>query len=67
MKWSKSADGALSIECATPPNAMATLRLYKLADKQTLSIDGQTRKAQINGSFIEAPLTSGKHVIQYPV
>jgi hypothetical protein len=67
MKWSKSADGVLSIECSTPPNTMATLRLYKLDDKQTLSIDGQTRKAQINGSFIEAPLTSGKHVIQYPV
>jgi hypothetical protein len=36
MKWSKSADGALSIECSTPPNTMTTLRFYKLADKHVI-------------------------------
>ena len=66
MKWSKSEDGGLSIECTLPPGTKGTLRLYRQDGKGTVVVDSQPRKAQFTGEFLELALTPGQHTIHYP-
>ena len=66
LSWSKSPDGALSIDCSTPPRTTTTLRLYWQNGKDTVLVDNQPRKAQSAGDFVELALTAGPHTIHYP-
>jgi hypothetical protein len=66
MSWSKSPDGRLTIDCTIPQNATATLRLYRQGTEENITLDGQARKARVNGKFIEETLASGAHTIHCP-
>jgi len=66
MRWVKSADGALALDCAIPANATAVLRLYRQGTHDSITIDGQTHRAKLNGSFLQETLTPGAHKIHYP-
>jgi len=66
MKWSNDEAGALLIECSVPQDVSATLRLYKVQGKDTISVDHKKLNAGAKGNLIEVPLQPGKHEISYP-
>ena len=66
LDWQTSADGAIAIECTTPPRTTATLRLYAIGGERSVLIDGRPRMARLNGSSIELDLASGHRRIRYP-
>lgn len=66
LRWSKDANGALSLECLIPENTGSTLRLYTVKGQDGVMVDGQRVTGMPSGSFIEVQLTTGKHTIAYP-
>ena len=65
MKWSKTSDDGISIECDLPPKTKTTLRLYRYGDNEKIVIDQQPHQAMVSGSFLEVPLLPGRHMIKY--
>jgi hypothetical protein len=65
MSWSKSTGGATSIECSTPAETRTTLRLYKRAGQEIITVDDQEIKAATKGAFIEIALPPGKLSVLY--
>jgi alpha-L-rhamnosidase len=66
MNWSTGADGAIAIECSTPPETTATVRFFKREGKSSISVDGRPHTAKANGNFVEIAISPGAHKIQYP-
>ena len=66
IKWSRSKQGGFTLDCATPSEIHATLRLYKVNEEEAVLIDGKPFQAKSDGRFIELSLAAGRRVIRYP-
>ncbi len=64
VKWTKSGDGAMRVECETPAGTTTQLRFYRVKESRFVRVDGLRREATVEGAFLRIELAAGKHVVE---
>ncbi len=64
ISWTRSKEGALSVEFTAPPGTTAILRVPRGAGQHSLLVDGKQQKAQFDPPYLTLSLAEGSHTIK---
>ena len=65
ISWTRSANGAMSVEFTAPASTTVIVRLPRRTGASALVVDGHMREAKSEGPYLKLSLPAGRHTVKH--